>query len=83
LHPERPRAPARKNPFAYYGDSLFRSDHPSANATDQDLRAETTRILPTGIRNGDVPARDKTYLALLVAARTVVHKPNPRSTSMT
>jgi hypothetical protein len=58
----------QENPFAYYVDSLFRSDHP--NATDQDLRAETTRILATGIRNGDVPAGDKTYLAHLVAART-------------
>jgi hypothetical protein len=60
----------QENPFAYYVDSLFRSDHPNANATDQDLRAETTRILATGIWNGDVPAGDKTYLALLVAART-------------
>jgi hypothetical protein len=34
------------------------------------VRAETTRILATGIRNSDVPAGDKTYLAQLVAART-------------
>jgi hypothetical protein len=58
------------NPVAYYVDSLFRSDHPNANATDQDVRAEATRILAAGIRNGDVPAADKTYLAQLVAART-------------
>jgi hypothetical protein len=58
------------NPFAYYVDSLFRSDHPNPNSSDQDVRAETTRILGTGIRNGDVPAGDKTYLAQLVAART-------------
>jgi hypothetical protein len=51
---------------------LFRSDHPDANARDQDVRAETTRILATGIRNGDVPAADKTYLAQLVAGRTGV-----------
>jgi hypothetical protein len=36
------------------------------------VRAETTRIFATGIRNGDVPAGDKTYLAQLVATRTGV-----------
>ena len=64
------RGAVQENPFAYYVDSLFRSDHPNANATDQDVRAEATRILTAGIRNGDVPAADKTYLAQLVAART-------------
>jgi hypothetical protein len=61
---------AQENPFAYYVDSLFRSDHSDAKASDQDVRAETTRILAAGIRNGDVPAGDRTYLAQLVAART-------------
>jgi hypothetical protein len=64
------RGATQANPSAYYVDSLFRSDHPNANATDQDVRAETTRILATGIRNGDVPAGDKTYLAQLVSAHT-------------
>jgi len=63
-------AAAQQNPFAYYVDSLFRSDHPNTNASDQEVRAETTRILTTGIGSGDVPAGDKTYLAQLVAART-------------
>jgi hypothetical protein len=58
------------SPSAYYVDSLFRSDHVNANATDQDVRAEATPILMTGIRNGNIPAGDKTYLARLVAART-------------
>jgi len=31
---------------------------------------EATRIIASGLRNGDVPAADKTYLAQLVAART-------------
>jgi hypothetical protein len=61
---------ASQRAAAYYVDSLFRSDHPNANATDQDVRVETTPILATGMRNGDVPAGDKTYLAQLVAART-------------
>jgi hypothetical protein len=62
---------------------LFRSDYPDAKASDQDVRAETTRILATGIMNGDVPAGDKTYLAQLVAPPTGLYKPMPRSGSMT
>ena len=60
----------QENPLGYYVDSLFRSDHPGANASEQDVRAEATRILATGIKNGDIPAGDKTFLAQLVAART-------------
>jgi hypothetical protein len=62
------------DPSAYYVDSLFRSDHP--NATDQDVRAEATRILAIGIRNSDVPPADRTYLAQLVAARTGLSQAN-------
>jgi hypothetical protein len=57
-------------PTAYFVDSLYRSDHPSANAADQDVRTQTTRILLYGMWNGDVPAPDKTYLAQLVSAHT-------------
>jgi len=58
------------DPSAYLVDSLFRTERPDPNASGQETRAETTRILVRGIRNGDVPAADKTYLAQLVAART-------------
>jgi hypothetical protein len=58
------------NPSAYFVDLLFRSDHPAQNASDQDAKAETTRILATGIANGSISDEDKTYLAQLVAART-------------
>lgn len=58
------------DPMGYFVDSLFRSDHPDANAQNQDVRSESTRILAMGLRNGDVPAADKTYLAQVVAART-------------
>jgi len=63
------------NPTGYFVDSLYRTDRPAANdpgasAAARDTRAETTRILVNGLRNGDVPASDKTYLAQLVAART-------------
>src|SRR5271154_5560744 len=64
------QAAVQENPLAYYVDSLFRSDHPDANASGQNVQAETTRILATGIKNGDVPASDKTYLAQLVTAHT-------------
>ena len=58
------------DPTAYFVDNLYRSDHPGVNAADQDVRAQTTRILLNGMWNGEVPAPDKTYLAQLVAART-------------
>jgi len=58
------------DPTAYFVDSLYRTDHPGANAADGDVRAQSSRILLNGSRIGDVPAPDKTYLVLLVAART-------------
>jgi len=61
---------ATADPTGYFVDSLFRTDRPSANASDADIRAQSSRILLNGMRNGDVPATDKTYLAQLVAART-------------
>ena len=54
----------------YYVDILFRSDHPDQNVPNSDIHAEAGRILVTGLRNGDVPAADKTRLAQLVAGRT-------------
>jgi hypothetical protein len=58
------------NPLAYAVETLFRTAPPNANATDQDVQAETTRILASGMRSGDIPAGDKTYLAQLVTAHT-------------
>ena len=54
----------------YAVDALFRSDHVDASASTQDVAAQATRILINGVRNGDVPASDRTYLAQLVAAKT-------------
>ncbi len=65
-----PLGGALADPTGYFVDSLYRTDHPSANVSDLDVRAQSTRILLNGMRNGDVPAPDKTYLAQLVAART-------------
>lgn len=64
------RAAASVDPTGYYVDRLFRSDHPSANASNQDVRAESRRILVSGITNDELPAADRDYLAQLVAART-------------
>jgi hypothetical protein len=58
------------NVTGYFVDLLFRSDHPAQNASEQDVRAETTRILAKGVANGSVSDEDKTYLAQLVSART-------------
>ena len=55
---------------AYDVDSLFRSDRPDPAASPQNTTAQVTRILASGIANGEVPAADRTYLVQLVAART-------------
>lgn len=64
------------DPTAYFVDSLYRTDHPSANGLEGDVRLQSTRILLNGIRNGDVPASDKTYLAQLVSAGTGLSQAN-------
>ena len=55
------------NAGSYGLDVLFRPDRPDAAAAGQDPRAEAGRILANGLRNGDIPAADRTYLAQLVA----------------
>ena len=53
-------------------DTLFRGEKPDMAASDPAVRGETTRILVMGLRNGNVPAADRSYLAQLVADRTGV-----------
>jgi hypothetical protein len=53
-------------------DTLFRGEKPEMAASDPEVRGETTRILAIGLRNGDVPAADRSYLAQRVADRTGV-----------
>lgn len=60
------------DPTAYLVDTLFRSDKPDPNASTTDIKAETTRILVSSVRNGAMNPADRTYLAQLVAARTGV-----------
>ena len=54
----------------YSVDSLTRSDHVDASASNQDVAAQASRILANGVRIGDVPPGDRAYLAQLVAAKT-------------
>jgi hypothetical protein len=57
-------------PVDYYVDALLRSN-PSASPNTTDLRAtrrELADILMTGLRDGDVPLPDRTYVAQVVAA---------------
>jgi hypothetical protein len=54
----------------YAVDSLFRSDRIDASASSQEVTAQATRILANGLRTGDVPPADRTYLTQLVAAKT-------------
>jgi hypothetical protein len=58
------------DPTGYFVDTLFRRDRPDANENSQAVRSEASRIILSGLRNGDVPPTDKTYLARLVSART-------------
>jgi hypothetical protein len=55
---------------AYFVDMLFRPAGPNANGTEAPVRAETGRILVNALRQDDVPAADKAYLAQVVSART-------------
>lgn len=60
----------RADSQGYFADSLFRSDRVGADRADASLRAEAALILARGLREGDVSAPDREYLARLVAART-------------
>jgi hypothetical protein len=57
-------------PSGYLVDTLFRKSTPDATANPQEAQGEATRIIATGLRNGDIAPGDRTYLAQLVAART-------------
>ena len=66
--PPHPGAgPNDGGPFAYYVDSLYRSDKPNGNQGDS--RAETTRILMNDLHNGELTQDDENYLTNQVAAR--------------
>ena len=64
---------AGASPVDYYADALLRPSGAPATTTagtPGENRAEVVRLLTNGLREGDVSAADRTYLAQIVAART-------------
>lgn len=59
----------------YFVDSMFRSDRPR-DASDQPIREEATTIFVNGVRQGEISASDRTYLAQLIVTRTGVSQPD-------
>jgi hypothetical protein len=60
---------AQADPTAYFVDTLFRPTNPSPTASGADsstVRGEVSRILLTGVSNGEISADDKTYLVTLI-----------------
>ena len=55
--------------YGYYIDSLFRDDRPAA-VSDDAARGTVTRIFAQSLKDGQLSAEDRTYLAQLVAQRT-------------
>jgi len=64
------------DPNEYFIDILFRSDRPSPDRNDASVRGEVGRIFANALRRGDIPPTDKTYLAVLVAAKTGLSQPD-------
>jgi hypothetical protein len=69
-------AAAGSDPDAYFVDRLFRSDRVGPQNGNDSLQAEAGRIFANGMRQSDMPAADRTYLARLVAARTGITEPD-------
>jgi hypothetical protein len=56
----------------YFVDSLLRTSSPSAAQDHAAVRSEVGVIFMNALRQGNIPAADKSYLAQVVAARTGV-----------
>src|SRR5450631_4784169 len=54
----------------YFVDTLFRSDSVKPDSNGASVLGEVGRIFAKSLRQGDLPAADKSYLANLVTART-------------
>ncbi len=63
-------AASANDPNAYFTDSLFRSDMPNPGQNDTSVRSEVESIFANDLRQPEIPATDRAYLAKLVAART-------------
>lgn len=69
---ENAAATALTDPNTYFIDALFRSEHAPAEAGDTAAKMEAERILVKGLKDGQMPAADQSYLVRLVAARTAL-----------
>jgi hypothetical protein len=68
-------AAQERSPNAYFVDSLVRSKPVSSDRDEAPLRAETGIIFANALREGNLPARDRSYLAQVVVAKTGVGEP--------
>jgi len=68
------RATSTTAPYSYFVDTLFRSDHPAAENNTGSAQAETERILSHALRQREIPAADKNYLARLISSRTGIEE---------
>jgi hypothetical protein len=60
---------ASSDPNAYFVGSLFRSDAPKAEAASDSVRTEAAIIFANGLRQGELPSSDKSYLDQLVSSQ--------------
>jgi hypothetical protein len=58
------------NPGEYFVDSLLRSNPPNFAQNDASLRGEVGLIFANALRQGEIPAADRTYLDQVVATKT-------------
>jgi hypothetical protein len=62
-------------PNEYFVDSVLRTTPPRTGPDDAAIRSEVGLILVNGLREGSIPAADKSYLVQVVAARTGISEP--------
>jgi len=62
--------PTELNPNEYFVDSLLRSNPPNVGQNEAALRGEVGIIFANSLRQGEIPASDKTYLDQVVATKT-------------
>ena len=58
------------DPNAYFIDTMFRSDRVRPAAEEIGVRSEAERIFANALKQGSIPAADKTYLAQLIGSTT-------------
>ena len=58
--------------YGYFTDTLLRKDEPGADGNGKSMQEEVGRILANVMKQDEVAATDKDYLAKLVAAKTGV-----------